>query len=198
MPTVKKTDFITEEEYLAGEEVSEVRHEYIDGEVYAMAGAKASHNLITTNISGEVRNSLKGSPCSTFVSDMKVKVGTKYFYPDVVIDCSDMDDESVFTESPTVIFEVLSRSTRKRDETIKKINYLNIPTLQEYVLVEQDFVDVEIFRRSDDWRSTHHFLGEEVTFEFLGISLSVEDIYERTKNEDMLEWLAKKEEENTD
>ena len=99
-----------------------------------------------------------------------------------------LDGEALFTQSPTIIVEVLSRSTRKVDETIKKIAYLNIPTLQEYVLVEQDVADVEVFRKKDDWRSSHYFLGDIIEFTSLDIFLDVAEIYARVKNQDVLDW----------
>ena len=125
------------EDYLAGELISDIRHELIDGEIYVMSGAKATHNRISGNIFGEIRTQLKMSNCDAFTADMKVKAGANYFYPDVLVDCSELDGEALFADSPSVIFEVLSRFTRKMDETVKKIAYLNIPTLEEYILVEQ-------------------------------------------------------------
>jgi len=193
MSTVSRSKVITENDYLAAELESDIRHEFVNGEIYAMSGAKATHNRISGNIFAEVHSQLKSGNCDTFAADMKVKAGSNYFYPDVLVDCSELDGEAVFTQSPVIIFEVLSRSTRKLDETIKKIAYLNIPTLQEYVLVEQDFVDVEVFRKSDDWRSSHYFLGDQIEFESQAIKLDVEEIYTRVKNQDMLEWEELKE-----
>jgi Uma2 family endonuclease len=86
----------------------------------------------------------------------------------------------------------LSKSTRRIDETTKRFNYINIPTLQEYVLIEQDFVDIEVVRRSEGWQPKHYFLGDEVTFESIGLTLPVEEIYQRVKNQDMAEFLAEK------
>ena len=189
-----KSNVVSEAEYLAGEEASEIRHEFVNGEIFAMSGAKATHNRISANIAREIGNQLRNSHCDTFTSDMKVKAGSNYFYPDVLVDCSDLDGESVFTSSPSIIFEVLSRSTRKMDETIKKIAYMNIPSLQEYVLVEQDFADIEVFRKKDDWRSSHYFLGDKIEFDSVAIILDVEEVYARVKNQDMLEWLEVKEE----
>jgi len=193
MSNVSRSKVITENDYLAAELVSDIRHEFVNGEIYAMSGAKATHNRISGNIAREVGNMLRNSHCDTFAADMKVKAGSNYFYPDVLVDCSELDGEAVFTQSPVIIFEVLSRSSRKLDETIKKIAYMNIPTLQEYVLVEQDFVDVEVFRKSDDWRSSHYFLGDQIELESQAIKLDVEEIYTRVKNQDMLEWEELKE-----
>jgi len=194
---------ISEEDYLEGELHSDIKHEYIDGEVYAMSGAKAAHNRIAGNIYRKFGNHLEGSPCEAFTSDMKVKTGSNYFYPDVLVDCSNLEDSGLFTESPVILVEVLSRSTRKTDETIKRSAYLQIPTLQEYVLIEQDLVDIEVVRKSEGWRSKRYFLGDEITFESIGLTLSVEEIYDRVKNTDMTEWLEMKaqqvleEEQNT-
>ena len=195
---------ISEEDYLEGELRSDIKHEYVDGEVYAMSGAKAAHNRIAGNVYRKFGNHLEGSLCESFASDMKVKTGSKYFYPDVLVDCSNLDDGDLFTESPVILVEVLSRSTRKIDETIKRTAYLKIPTLQEYVLIEQDLVDVEVVRRSEGWQSKRYFLGDEITFESIGLTLSVEGIYDRVKNTDMTEWLEMKaqqaleKEQNTD
>ena len=87
---------------------------------------------------------------------------------------------------------MLSKSTRRIDETSKRFAYINIPSLQEYVLIEQDIVDIEVIRRSEGWISKHYYLGDEVTFESIDLSLSVEEIYQRVNNEDMLEFLAQK------
>ncbi len=198
---IKQTETsISEEDYLEGEVHSDIKHEYIDGEVYAMSGAKVAHNRISGNINRKFGNHLEGKPCEPFSADMKVKVGSKYFYPDVLVDCSNLDDNDLFTESPIILVEVLSRSTRRIDETTKRVAYLQIPSLQEYVLIEQDFVDVEVVRRSEGWQSKHYFLGDEITFESIKLTLAVEEIYDRVKNTDMTEWLemkAQREEEQS-
>jgi Uma2 family endonuclease len=120
---------------------------------------------------------------------MKVKIGSKYFYPDVLIDCSQLAGDSYYTEQPTILVEVLSKSTRRTDETIKRMAYMQIPSLQEYVLIEQDFVDIEIIRRETGWLSEHYFMGDEFTLNSIDVTLSVEDIYERVQNNDVKEWL---------
>ena len=186
------TQHLSEQEYLDAEPYAEVKREYIDGYVYAMAGAKASHNRIVGNVHGELRNHLKNQPCQPYMSDMKVKVGKNYFYPDVLVDCTNLSDDSVFTETPRLIVEVLSKSTRRMDETTKRMAYIQLETLLEYVLIEQDFVKVEVIRRSSGWLPAHYYLGDEVVFESIGLTLAVEDIYDRVQNEDVTDWLAKK------
>ena len=185
---VVKQQFISEAEYLAGEKIADIKHEYIDGEVFAMAGASASHNRISLNVARKFGNHLEGKPCQPYISDMKVNVGTKYFYPDVLVDCSGLNDDSHVTQSPTLIVEVLSKSTRRTDETIKRIAYTQINTLLEYVLIEQDFVDIEVIRRRNGWQSEHFYLGDSVTFEAIGLTLMVEEIYDRVNNPELVEW----------
>jgi Uma2 family endonuclease len=192
MLAIINTDLISVEEYLTGELNSDIKHELIDGYVYAMAGASANHERISGNIYRKLGNHLENKPCEPFGSDMKLRINASFFYPDVMVDCHFDNSEPYFTETPLIIVEVLSKSTRKKDTTFKFISYINIPSLQEYVLIEQDFVDVQVFRRSENWFARHYFLGDEVTFESIGLTLPVEDIYHRVQNDDMLEFLANK------
>lgn len=180
---------LAEQDYLAGEQNSPIKYEYIDGEVYAMAGASANHNLICINMVTALSVHLKGKPCRPFASDMKVKIGSRYFYPDVLVDCDEYAGDDQFTETPTLIVEVLSKSTRRMDETIKRSSYSQIDSLQEYLLIEQDIVDVELVRRSNGWRSEHFFMGDQFTLESVGLTLSVAETYDRVKNADVTDWL---------
>ena len=112
----------------------------------------------------------------------------------MILSCDQNDNESeYYISTPTIIVEVLSKSTRKNDLSSKKLYYFNIPELEEYVVIEQDFCEVEVFRKSDDWKSTVYFLGDEISFESIGMTLSVEDIYYHVKNEDMTNFLNEKE-----
>lgn len=190
MAVIQQQPYISEQEYLEGELLTDIKHEYIDGEVYAMAGAHRNHVRLADNMLGLLLGHLKGKPCQPFGSDMKLKVGKNYFYPDAIIDCSE-DEQDYYTENPTLIVEVLSKSTRQKDKTLKRDLYLTIPTLQEYVLIEQDFVDVEIQRRSNGWQSQHFYLDEDVHFQSIDLTIKVSEIYDRVKNEDMQQWLAK-------
>jgi Uma2 family endonuclease len=192
MLAIKNTDLISVEEYLEGELSSDIKHELVDGYVYAMAGASANHERISVNVLRKLGNHLENKPCEPFGSDMKLRINSNFFYPDVMVDCHFDNSEPYFTETPIIIVEVLSKSTRKKDTTLKFISYINIPSLQEYVLIEQDFVDVQVFRRSEGWLVRHYFLGDEITFESIGLTLSVEDIYHRVQNDDMVEFLANK------
>ncbi|MFK5984333.1 MAG: Uma2 family endonuclease [Pseudomonadota bacterium] len=200
MPLAKNTDSkISEDEYLQGELISEVKHEYINGYVYAMAGASRNHNRISNNLIRELGNDLKQKKisCEVFSTDMKVRVSeenTSFFYPDVLVTCDpDDNDSEYYVTSSVIIVEVLSKSTRKYDLTTKKLYYFNIPTLEEYVVIEQDICEVEVFRKSDDWRSTSYFLGDEITCDSIQTTISVEDIYYHVDNEDTVNFLKEKE-----
>ncbi|HRA90852.1 MAG TPA: Uma2 family endonuclease [Acinetobacter sp.] len=191
MAVKQRRPYVSEQEYLDGEQFTEIKHEYINGEVYAMAGAHRNHVRLADNIMLQFMNHLKGKSCQPFSSDLKIKIGKNFFYPDVMVDCSD-DEYDYYTESPTIIVEVLSKSTRQKDRTLKRDLYLTIPTLQEYVLIEQDFVDVEIQRRTNGWQSEHFYLDQDVYFQSIDLTVKVADIYDRVKNEDMQQWWAKK------
>ena len=190
--SIVKAHTISEQEYLAGELHSNIKHEYIGGQVYAMAGVSKNHERITGNIFRHFGNHLEGSPCEPFASDLKVKAGADFFYPDVMVVCDDQTTDEYYTEYPVILVEVLSKSTRKTDHSIKRMAYLKIPTFREYVLIEQDFVDVEVVRKSQNWQSFHYFLGDEVTFEPIDLTLSVEAIYQRVQNSDVIEFLHRK------
>lgn len=198
----RRPRYITEEEYLAEEKLREYKCEYIDGEIYpmadfdkngeirAMAGAGKNHQRIIFNVCGELYPHLKNTPCEAFSSDIKVRAdeGTKYFYPDIVVTCEkDMIDneDAYFVQSPRLIVEVLSDSTRSYDKTFKRLVYEQIPSLEEYVLIEQDSVRIEVSRKSDNWQTSVYLLGDDVCFESIDLTLCVADIYQRVENAQM-------------
>jgi Uma2 family endonuclease len=119
---------------------------------------------------------------------LKVSIGKDYVYPDVLVDCSKTEGKSYFSNSATIIVEVLSKSTRKRDLTTKLLRYINLPSLLEYVLIEQDFVQVQVLRKRTDWKYEFYFLGDSITFESIDLTLAVEEIYDRVDNDDMNEF----------
>ena len=190
MQTVQKIDTISVEDYLEGEKVSDVKHELIAGEVYAMSGASKNHERLCSKINAQFSQHLEHSPCEPFGSNMKSRVGENFFYPDAMVICHDQSDNDFYTDSPIIIVEILSPSTRRRDRTLKREHYLTIPSLQEYVLIEQDIVDVEVIRRNDHWRSSHYFMGDQVTFDSISLSLPVETIYQRVQNVDVADYVA--------
>lgn len=190
MSAVLKDNRISIEEYLAGELISDIKHEYEDGYVYAMAGVSKNHQSIADNVLGEIRQHLKTMRCRPFGADVKIKVAGKFYYPDMMVVCEDKSNSAYYTESPVLIVEVLSDSTKQRDKTVKKLAYQSLPSLQEYVLIEQDFVDVEVCRRSAQWQSQHYLAGDEVWFESLDFKLPIEEVYRWVENEAVKKALA--------
>lgn len=177
--------YVTPEEYLAAEELSETKHEFVDGVVYAMAGASRQHIEITGNLLHALRTLLEGKPCRAYGADARVKIwrdrSTYFYYPDGVVDCSGSTEGDF--EEPTVIFEVLSPSTERNDRGDKKTNYQSIPSMRVYVLVDQSKSAVTIFRRGpsdDSWAM--EFVGDlaaSVELPEIGCSLPMAAIYER-------------------
>ena len=196
---VRKTDErMTEKEYFALEKQTDIRHEFIDGYVYAMVGGSILHGTLISTLVRKIGNHLEGKPCQVFSEGTKVKVpnprhgDSRYFYPDVVVDCSIEKADGQMLTTPVLVVEVLSTSTHKYDETTKFQIYASIPTLQEYILVEQSSVRIEIQRRRTNWAIEKYFLGDSITFESIGLTIAVEELYDRVDNEEMTEWLLQK------
>ena len=191
MSQAKHINLVSEQDYLDGEAVSEIRHEYVNGELFAMTGGTFNHNRITQNITNRFANHLDKGNCEVFSCDVRLKTSAgSYRYPDCMVVCDVTDDNDLCADSPRLIVEVISRSTRKKDEQEKLLEYINIPSLQEYVLIEQDFVKVSVYRSSNHWRPSHYLLDDEIRFESIELSLPVTDIYRRVVNQDMQEWQA--------
>lgn len=159
---------ISAEEYLALERQAETKSEYINGEIYAMAGASREHNYIAGDLFGELRSQLRGRNCKLFMSDMRVRVRPTglYTYPDVVVVCGRprFDDSQVdVLLNPTVIFEVLSPSTEAYDRGAKFAHYRYLDSLKEYILVAQDRMQVDHFARvGHQWLLTAYSRPEEI------------------------------------
>ncbi len=183
---------ISVDAYLQGELLAETKHELIDGDVYAMAGASENHNLLSLNMASELKTRLKGTHCRTFMADMKVRVGQDFFYPDVMVVCGEDNDSEYYKNAPVIIVEVLSKSTRRFDQTDKRLRCQKIPSLEEYVLIEQDKGEIQVFRKKDQWQSFYYYLGDDIMFTALGVTVSVEDIYYQVSNEDVLDFLRDK------
>ncbi len=185
--TVDVDENLTVEEYLAFEEQSPIRHEYVDGQIYAMSGVSKDHARITKNIGFEVETHLRDSKCEPYLTDVKVKArATRYYYPDVVVTCEaaaeDPEDPYLIVQ-PILLVEVLSHTTRRTDKVEKFNAYQQIPGLLEYVIVAQDQLRVEIYRHrkaGDIWQGEVFTAPtEQVTFESIGLSLTLADIYRR-------------------
>jgi Uma2 family endonuclease len=145
---------ISPEEYLAGETTSDVRHEFVDGIVFAMAGASERHNEILLNLATLLRP-LTPEGCRLFVSDMKLKVevasDVRFYYPDLFISCGPRDPTSHVRSDATMIIEVLSPSAERHDRYEKLTAYKTLPSLLEYVLVDQSMPSIEVYRRPENW-----------------------------------------------
>ncbi|MBF2067918.1 MAG: Uma2 family endonuclease [Calothrix sp. C42_A2020_038] len=183
MVTNRLQEYISPEEYLEGEKVSEIKHEYIDGEVYAMAGASDAHVSITGNLYMLLRNHLRGSGCRVYMSDMKTQVHrrSRYYYPDVMVTCDARDRDSEYTKAHScLIIEVLSDTTEAKDRGVKFKDYRRSPCLEEYVLVSQDTMNIDIFRRNQNgrWELYSFVEGEEVEFTSIDFRCDIAAIYE--------------------
>jgi len=176
------------EEYLQFEKESVEKHEYYRGEIFAMAGASDSHNWIFTNLLVGLANKLKGGSCRPYGSDMRMHIpeNTLFTYPDISIYCgpaqpTDFDQESFL--HPTVIFEILSPSTKQYDRGEKFMLYRDIPSLKEYVLVDSESIRVEDFQINEKgfWELHDYKLPDDNVFlPSLQISISLKEIYEGT------------------
>jgi Uma2 family endonuclease len=179
MATAHKIETISLEDYLAGEQDGDCRHEYVAGYVYAMTGASEAHNLICTNLVAMLHPHLRGKPCRVFVNDMKVRVGDNFYYPDLMVCCDPSDNAKYFKTDPVLLIEVLSPSTKRTDVLEKRIAYQSLQTLQEYVLVAQDRVGMSIYRRIDNgWELETLAIGDTVFLRSIGLETAIETIYE--------------------
>lgn len=177
--------FVTEHDYLAGEERSEVRHEYVRGRVFAMAGGSDAHATIVGNVHAELRAAVRGGACRAFMLVLKVRVeeAGAYYYPDVFVTCDERDRalEAKYAKAhPKVVIEVLSPYTAAFDRGEKFADYRKLPSLEEYVLVDSESVRVDVFRRGEAGRWVLEPLeaGGILRFESLGVEVEVDSLYE--------------------
>lgn len=183
MATPQPLSFISEDEYLTGEPASSVRHEYVNGQVYAMAGASDKHNLIAVNASSLFNTQLPDH-CEVFMADMKVRIQTQkdlmFYYPDVMVCCTENDRATYYREQPCLIIEVLSPSTERQDRFEKFWSYQQIPTLQEYLLLNQNFQEATLFRLSNSWRP-EMYREETLHLESVGLDIALDTLYRRVR-----------------
>ena len=183
MEAALQDDFVPVQAYLTAEETSAVRHEYLGGSVYAMAGETRAHNTIALNLATTLRQHLKGGPCQLYLSDIRVNLslreGDYYYYPDIVVTCHPRDTDPRFVRFPKLIIEVLSPSTERIDKLEKFFAFTTIESLEEYVLVAQAAREVTVFRRSSDWHVEKVTgLGAVLALASLGVSVPLAEIYE--------------------
>ena len=179
-----KFNYITPDEYLEMEEKSAIKHEYMDGYVYAMAGANDPHVTIASNAFGIIRNHLRGSGCRVYISDMKARIDSlnRFYYPDVMVTCDPRDTQTQNQKRfPKLIIEVLSKSTEAFDRGDKFADYQQLESLEEYVLVNTKRQRLECFRRNEEgiW-FLKSYSGEQDSFQLLSINFEGKfvDLYE--------------------
>ncbi|MFG6104852.1 Uma2 family endonuclease [Leptothoe sp. EHU-05/26/07-4] len=184
MALSKSYAYFTPEEYLEIERVSPIKHEYLQGQIVAMAGATKAHVIITGNLSALLVNHLRGTGCISYAVDMKVRLPelNLFYYPDLAVTCDDRDrvSDEDFILHPKLIIEVLSDSTEAFDRGDKFSDYKSVAELEEYVLVHQKQVLVERFQRKSDnlWLPQVYRVGEQVEFESIGFMCNIETLYE--------------------
>ena len=186
MSAAKPMPLLSVDDYLAGEVVSPIKHEFLAGVVHAMAGARAGHNTVASNFLGSMHARLRGGPCQVFNSDMKVRVRypthTRFYYPDGQIVCQSNGPDALFQDQPIVIAEVLSDATRRTDAGEKRDAYCAIPSLSAYLLIEPDRPRVIAYRRD----ASGGFVAEQydgldatMPLDAVGIALPLRELYER-------------------
>lgn len=152
MVAAPQSCYLTPDQYLKFEENSPIKHEYIDGEVYAMAGASDAHVTIALNLAAILRNHVRGSGCRVYITDMKARLETlnRFYYPDLMVTCDERDQETPnFKRFPKLIIEVLSESTEAFDRGDKFADYRTLDSLKEYVLISTRYQRIECFRRNE-------------------------------------------------
>ncbi len=186
-------NYISPEEYLKLEELSQIKHEYIQGETCAMAGASDAHVTLSVNLVSLLRNHVRGSGCRAYMSDMKVRIESRniYYYPDVMVTCDERDKAfQSFKRYPCLIVEVLSNATEGFDRGDKFADYQNLETLQEYMLISQKRQRVECFRRNVEglWVLYSYTEGSEIHLASVDFRASMDAIYEDVTftNEDIV------------
>jgi Uma2 family endonuclease len=188
MTAMSKPNFITVADYLSGEEISDVKHEYLGGTVHAMAGATNRHNTITGNSFALLHTQLRGHPCQPFNSDTKVRIEfpdhLRFYYPDAMVVCHPNNAADHFQDQPVVILEVLSDSTRRADLGEKRDAYLTIPSLKVLLFVEPDSPAVTVHRRQPEGGFTleyHTDLETTIPLPEINATLPLAELYERVE-----------------
>jgi len=175
---------LTVEEFLAAEPRYSEKHEYLGGMVYAMAGASTPHNVISTNLITALGSRLRGRRCQVFGPDMKLRLllsgSTYFYYPDAMVVCGNAGIGASWCDEPSVIFEILSESTRSIDEREKRIAYLSLPSLDAYVRIEQERQEVVIeYREPEGWRREVLRGDAILLLPTVEVEIPVTELYER-------------------
>lgn len=181
--------YFTPEEYFALEGASETKHEYLDGQIYSMAGTSPNHDRIARNIIALLHNQTRGGNCETFTDNTRIEVSAHaYFYPDASVVCGEarfINHRGLdMLQNPTAIFEILSPSTEKFDQGEKFRRYRGIESLREYVMIDQDEVVIERYTRQPDggWLfTTTEGLDRQIVLASIGCTLALAEVYEKVR-----------------
>ncbi len=185
MSSAERLEFVSVDQYLSLEERARTKSEYINGWIRAMSGATIRHNRVKVNCIGQLIQLLKGQTCQPYDSDMKLRVqyqgGTRFYYPDLQVVCDSNELTAVFQDRPVLVIEVLSPSTRQIDLDEKMTAYLNIASLECYIVLEQHQPIAIVMRLTQEGFLRETVQGAYATIDlpFLGCSLSMQEIYER-------------------
>lgn len=167
------------DEYLDYEREQSVRHELVDGYLYAMTGSSDRHEEIALNLAAALRVHLRGSPCRVYKGDLKIRVADDFYYPDVFVRCGQLRGDAYFKTDPVLVAEVLSPSTQRYDRGDKRLAYSSLPSLQEYVLISQDRMLVELHSRGDGGNCLRlEGRDDLLRLESVGFSISLAELYE--------------------
>ena len=175
--------FMTWEEYLAFEEQSPYRHEYINGAVYAMSGGSLAHNRIARELVVAFRSHLRGGPCEPFFLEAKLEIRAGkdkiMYYPDAMVSCRPEDRTEQIVRNPKLVVEILSKSTQHIDRREKAMTYQRVESIEEYLLIAQDQPKVVVHRRAEGWRPTlYSSMDARVEFRSIGLQMPLAQIYE--------------------
>lgn len=187
MPLATEIAHFLPEAYLEWEKGNETKHEYFNGEVFALAGAKDAHVALCITLVTQLYAHLRGGPCRLYMADMKVSVekANAFFYPDIVVTCDERDGETeYFKRFPTLVIEVLSESTAAFDRGHKFSTYRKLDSLREYVLIDPDSLSIDCFRLDEGtghWVLYPFSAGETVELASIGFSTPIESLYENVQ-----------------
>lgn len=185
MGALKLKPKISVEDYLAEEKVREIRHEFVEGEVFAMAGTSDDHNRVAGDLFVSLSVHLRDADCEPFFGEIKVRVtNSVYYYPDIIVSCEKNPENPYFRNHPILIIEITSRTTKRVDRREKLLYYLQMPSLKEYVIVDQHRMNVEVHRRQPNGGWITYYFNEDsdvVELTSIDFSIPLPDLYRRVQ-----------------
>lgn len=178
---------ISVEDYLEGEKFSQIKHEFVDGEVYAMAGTSNNHSRISVNLTTSLSVHLRDSPCEPFAGETKVRAAINiFYYPDILVSCEESEENPYFRNNPILVIEITSPSTEQTDRREKLFAYQRIASVQEYAIIDQHRINIELHRRQPNGTWITYFFDasdDEVEFQSVGLTMPIPEIYRRVRFE---------------